>query len=265
MARPYWMSHRRFRHGERLVWMAPEAGDAFWADFWSQRVQAAVYERLATEGLGSGFVADSLRRRLRPDGLYLEAGCGSGGWVARLKGAGHRVEGVESAADLVAMVNAEAPDLPVVQGDVRDLPCEEGTYDGYLSFGVVEHDEEGPERFLSEAHRVIKPGGFAVITVPHFGFTRRRIHRRSQPMTPEAGEAFFQYAFTQKEFVDLIRAAGFTIDAVRTMHFDRMLHEEWWWYACHIDRRWMKPIRRSLDRLLSRFDGHMLAVVATRP
>lgn len=265
MSMPYWMSHERFRHRERMAWFAPAAGDGFWAEFWQERVRPEVYERQRAEGLGSGHVADVLRSRLKPDGLYLEAGCGSAGWVARLLGAGHRVEGVESAEPLVERIRAAAPWLPVSAGDVRSLACEDGRYDGYLSFGVVEHDIEGPERFLAEAHRVVRPGGFALITVPHFGPLRRMLHRRDRPLEGKDGSAFFQYGFSKSEFTRLIAAAGFEIESARTMHLDRLLHEEWWWYACHIDRRWLRPVRRGLDRFFSRVDGHMLAVVARRP
>ena len=39
-------------------------------------------------------------------------------------------------------------------------------FDAYLSLGVIEHWEEGPQQAIDEAYRVIKPGGYFFVSTP---------------------------------------------------------------------------------------------------
>jgi SAM-dependent methyltransferase len=54
----------------------------------------------------------------------------------------------------------------LLQGDVSALPITDGSCAGYISLGVVEHCPD-PRRVMGEAYRVLRPGGFAVITTPN--------------------------------------------------------------------------------------------------
>ena len=40
------------------------------------------------------------------------------------------------------------------------------TFDAYLSLGVIEHNVDGPQNAISEAFRVIKPGGHFFVSTP---------------------------------------------------------------------------------------------------
>ena len=123
-----------------------------------------------------------------------------GEWVARLRAHGfEQVIGIEHSADVVEAVNRVAPELDVRVGDILalgDFPA--GSVDVYLSFGVVEHFEEGPAAALVEAFRVLSPGGFGVVSVPHYGRVRRakaRLHR--YPTAPSL--PFYQYGLTAED------------------------------------------------------------------
>jgi SAM-dependent methyltransferase len=52
-----------------------------------------------------------------------------------------------------------------VQADVRRLPVRDEFLDGVGLFDVLEH-VDNPRTLLIEARRVVKPGGFLIITVP---------------------------------------------------------------------------------------------------
>lgn len=93
-----------------------------------------------------------------------------------------------------------------------------GTNSGYISLGVVEHRQEGPERFLQEAYRVLETGGIAFISVPYFHHLRRLRARLGLYRGQRDGKRFYQYAFTQTEFASLLEAAGFSV-------IDRMLYD----------------------------------------
>lgn len=107
------------------------------------------------------------------NGVILEAGCGLGRYVEFLSGRGFNVVGVELSQEAVDAVMALAPHLDVRQGDVLELDFEDDSISGIMSLGVVEHFIAGPEKPLREMLRVLKPGSYAVITVPSFNLIRR--------------------------------------------------------------------------------------------
>jgi ubiquinone/menaquinone biosynthesis C-methylase UbiE len=63
----------------------------------------------------------------------------------------------------------------VVGGDVTKLPFRDGVFDAITSFGVIEHFRKGSEVIaaLSEACRVLKIGGYLILTIPNFAATFR--------------------------------------------------------------------------------------------
>lgn len=77
-----------------------------------------------------------------------------------------------------------------------DIPAPPGSFDCILSTAVLEHLEE-PQRALSEARRVLRPGGYAVYTTPLFW----HVH--------EAPRDFYRY--TRYGLDHLFRSAGFEV------------------------------------------------------
>jgi SAM-dependent methyltransferase len=170
--------------------------------------------------------------KLRPDGLFLEGGCGQAQWVSYFARRGYRVVGIDFAERTVARVKRAAPELDVRVGDITRLPFADGEVHSYYSGGVVEHAEGGPEAALREARRVIAPGGWFLCSVPDESALRRRLFRASRTEradldpalavarvertvteTPPPGMEFFQYAFTQEEFTRRLEEAGFAVEA----------------------------------------------------
>lgn len=97
----------------------------------------------------------------------LEAGAGSGRWVKALADRGYAVTGIELNRPDVERFRARFPGLAFDHGDVEALPYPDAAFDAVLSFGVIEHLFAGCEQALREAHRVLRPGGLLVLTVPH--------------------------------------------------------------------------------------------------
>lgn len=54
-----------------------------------------------------------------------------------------------------------------LQGTAYDIPAGDATFDSMLCTAVLEHLEE-PLQALVEARRVLKPGGYAIYTIPFF-------------------------------------------------------------------------------------------------
>ncbi|MEP7013673.1 MAG: class I SAM-dependent methyltransferase [Acidobacteriota bacterium] len=60
--------------------------------------------------------------------------------------------------------NGQGPAL--LRADIRELPFATGSFDAVYTMGTIEHIDEYRQA-ISEVHRVLKPGGRAVIGVPH--------------------------------------------------------------------------------------------------
>ena len=201
--------------GQRLVYYRSQANATFWDARWKQLFCRKIYARAERGHLGW---LDPISHYLPKQGRILEAGCGLGQYVLALRVRGYDIEGADWASETVEAVRALYPDLPILKGDVTRLEVADGYYSAYISVGVVEHCLEGPEPFLQEAYRVLKPGGVALISVPYFHPLRRLKAGLGLYRGRPDGLEFYQYAFTETEFISLLRAAGFEV-------IDQMLYD----------------------------------------
>ena len=261
--KPHWQGRRRYVARGRIQWYGEAGDERYWYDYWKARLTADYYTEAEQAALQGDELGQILLVYLALHGLHLEAGCGAGYWVAALRRRGFNVEGIEYARELVEMVRAARPDLPVKQGDALAIDCPDGFYDSYLSIGVVEHRLAGPEPFLTEAYRVLKAGGRIIIAVPYFGPLRRvksalSMYERQRPALP-----FFQYGFSKMELAGLLRKAGFSIECVHPLYAHRLLQEEVSGYDRLAKR--VPVIKRLVERLLRKRDGHMLLIVGYKP
>jgi SAM-dependent methyltransferase len=124
-----------------------------------------------------------------------------------LRHLGFRAEGLDYSEELVGRLWREYPEVSWTVSDVRSMPYADGMFDGVISLGVVEHDQAGPLAALREVHRVLRPGGVAIITVPCDRPRQRSSSARQFP--PKNGGSFFQYFMTEEELAAYMREAGF--------------------------------------------------------
>lgn len=113
---------------------------------------------------------EAISRLLSVAGLHLiDAGCGAGHLSRALAEMGAVVLGVEPdpvqtgknlAADPV-------PNVTMIQAGAEALPVEDGSVDGVLFSRSLHHvPRELMDRALTEAARVLKPGGFVYVAEP---------------------------------------------------------------------------------------------------
>ena len=262
--RPHWQDRHRFVSNGRMAWYGDPGDEQYWYEYWKARLTPDYYTSAEANDLTSDQLGKVLIQAMSPQGLHLEAGCGAGYWVAALLHHGLMIEGIEFASDLVALVHAANPKLPVRQGNALHIDSPDSHYDSYLSIGVVEHRIEGPEPFLSEAYRVLKPGGRIFISVPYFEpirvlKSRLSFYDRKPPDFP-----FFQYGFTSNEFTNYLQKAGFSIEMVKALYPHRLLLEEIAIYRWMLNQPGGYLVKRWAERLLQNKDGHMLLVVGCK-
>lgn len=97
----------------------------------------------------------------------LDAGCGSGRTLLELVDYG-RVRGIELDPEVAAVARDRGLG-EVVQGRLEELPWSEDTFDLITCLDVIEHTPDDT-RTLAELHRVCRPGGFLLVTVPAHQF-----------------------------------------------------------------------------------------------
>lgn len=148
-------------------------------------------------------VGRSLGRRLGPAAAVLDAGCGTGGLLRRLHAAqpAWQLTGLDF-SPLACDLARERTGGEIVQGSVAALPFGDAAFDAVASCDVVCQVAD-PAAALREFHRVLKPGGTVVLTMPAYAWMYS-YHDR------EVGNL---RRYSRGEVDALLRAAGFAIIA----------------------------------------------------
>lgn len=97
----------------------------------------------------------------------LDAACGEGYGTAMLAARAAAVTGVDLSAEAVAHARSRyrADGLSFEQADCLDLPFADDSFDCVVSFETLEHLED-QEGLLREFRRVLRPGGWLLISSP---------------------------------------------------------------------------------------------------
>lgn len=132
-------------------------------------------------------------------GDVLEVGCGEGRGVATLMKNAGTFTAVDKIGPVIETLRKEHPTGTFMTMNIPPLTgLEDNRYDLVVSFQVIEHIKDDT-LFLKEIHRVLKPGGTALITTPNRrrSLTRNPWHIREY--LPEELEALASEIFSSVE------------------------------------------------------------------
>jgi SAM-dependent methyltransferase len=231
-----------------------------------------------------------IREHLEGQRPIVEAGSGSGRWVAWAGGRGWETIGVDWSEELCRVASAQIPSGQFLSADLRALPFRDASVGGLISLGAVEHSSEGPFGSLAEHARVLQRGGVAVITVPYSGpvrratlpasyilsllkawrWLRRRTGRRvgsrrlaearretrskytAKYLHGPEGWAFFEYQLTRKQFRDLVASVGLEVTHEFVLDADQGLMHTFGRLAGRWNEENLRVEPSTLGRILTR-------------
>ena len=145
----------------------------------------------------------------------LDIGTGTGANLRLLKNLGfQKVRGLDNSETAIAFCAAKH--LGAVElGDICALPLPSANIDLVFATDIIEHVDDD-DRALAEICRVLRPGGFALITVPAFPSLWGLQDRRS----------FHKRRYRMAQLVERILASGLTIE--RRFYFNYLLFVPIW-------------------------------------
>lgn len=147
----------------------------------------------------------------------LEGGCGFGAWCEWFQRRGHDATGLEYNPTIVSAAKKFKSDVNVELGNILDIKYPDNFFDCYVSLGVIEHFEMGPESALLEAKRVLKTDSLAFITTPYLNKFRAIFYHPIRDLVMIAARLmgnkaqFWEYRFTEMELINYIKSSGFEI------------------------------------------------------
>ncbi|HSI78737.1 MAG TPA: class I SAM-dependent methyltransferase [Lunatimonas sp.] len=118
-------------------------------------------------------------------GDLLEVGCGEGRGIEILASQIDSYLGLDKIPEVIGMLSGKFPDYSFQTAHIpplSEIPSD--TYDTVVSFQVIEHIDDD-RLFLQELHRVLKPGGQAIISTPNINFSLSRNPWHVREYTPE--------------------------------------------------------------------------------
>jgi SAM-dependent methyltransferase len=99
----------------------------------------------------------------------LDAGCGTGGFLRKLRAAvpGNLALGMDIEPDAVAFARQKS-EAALCVGSINDLPFATGSLGAVFSADVLYHREVDERRALADLHRCLAPGGVLVLNLPAY-------------------------------------------------------------------------------------------------
>lgn len=244
---------------------------AYWTSVWADQSLDSSKNTERIEASDEFRVIGPYLAKLPEAAAILDGGCGMGQWVCYLKDRGYAATGIDVSAPTVERLTSAFPGPAWEAQDINSLTFPGGSFDAYLSWGTFEHFEAGLSKPFSEAWRVLKPGGYLFVSVPHDSLRlmpgRYGTDWSRAAVAARTPQAFYQWRLTPKELAFEAARHGFSVEDVTPIH---ALSGAGRLFQALTKRRTDGPITARIVKLMSlglprRILAHMILAVARKP
>ena len=150
--------------------------------------------------------------------VILEVGCLAGYMLRDLAAAfpGADVIGSDYLPGPLDTLGQELPDIPLLQFDLKQCPLPDASVDVVVILNVLEHIDDD-KLALEQVHRILRPGGIAVIEVP------------AGPELYDFYDEFWKHwrRYNASDFSRLVRNVGFEV--IFQGHLGTLIFPLFWW------------------------------------
>lgn len=167
---------------------------------------------------GSVYDALAVELDLDPTAALLDVGCGAGLALQRYAPRCARVAGIDAAEGLLAIARRRTPDADLRHGSMTEMPWDDGTFSRVAGVNSFVYADDGA---LSEAHRVLRPGGLLGVGFwkdpRDFGWAMGAL---GSALAPHVGEESARTPLRMADPVaanELLSAAGFEVKSSGTV------------------------------------------------
>ena len=194
------------------------------------------WERVYTDHAGGDFIfrrgvelAEEISCRVSsPDQLWLDVGCGTGNLVSSLSRKGQTVIGIDHDPAMIEyaknrFLNEQTADkLKFTTADACHLPFEDETINGITAVSLTGCLTSVNE-FFQEIHRVLRQGGFAVMTFTNRTSLLLKINSYLCNIITPTGRLrdknFSFRLYNDENVIEDFNKAGFTVIEIRYYNF----------------------------------------------
>lgn len=106
-------------------------------------------------------------------GKLLELGCGEGRGIAEIAPLADQYTAIDKIEPVINRLKLKFPSHRFESGHFPPIPFPDNSFDTIVTFQVIEHIKDD-KLFLKEIHRILRPGGTALITTPNIKMTLTR-------------------------------------------------------------------------------------------
>jgi SAM-dependent methyltransferase len=245
-ATPEWTG-RGFLVGGQIHPVLAYGGDGSgWTDELTRFPEDAAGESHFIDNLSRAHAIGELRQLAGKGGLTLmDIGCSSGFLLRDLVKEFPRatILGSDYVGGPLYRLAEQLPAVPLLQFDLKTCPLPDQSLDGVTALNVLEHIDDD-RLAAAQIHRILRPGGLAVIEVP------------AGPGLYDYYDAELQHfrRYTMKSITAVLRGAGFTI--LKRRHLGVSIYPPFW-----LVKKWHRafPPRPSAQR-----ERLKMAVASTR-
>jgi len=140
-------------------------------DLGNKEIKKAYVDEILKNSIGKEIYKIIKKQYPNPQGLkLLDMGCGLGGTIASCENHGIKAVGVDIDKDAVVIAKKRVKNPEnILIANVENLPFKKNTFNIITSTCTIEH-VKSPQKYLSEAFRVLKNKGLFIIYAPNYLF-----------------------------------------------------------------------------------------------